>query len=255
MTDAGAGGLRSSLAAAAAGVELWAMELAPGAAAALHTHRADYVFSVLEASTLEVFDARGASLGAVPVGPAGACHGFALSADGRTLVPAADDPAFGPLPATHSALNVGPTAFREVLFECGPRTKDDAMMKNAAIDDAEGADGPGGARLLHRGGRVAVWEARLPPGGSLAEHAWRCSALWVFAATAGTLEVRAAGQAAGPVFRLEAGECSGLYPATDGRNLEPAAAGQGLATPVAGRSAWRNAGPEALRLLLFELVA
>ena len=54
---------------------------------------------------------------------------------------------------------------------------------------------------------------------------------------------------------MEAGECSGLYPATDGRFLEPAAAGQGLATPVAGRSAWRNAGPEALRLLLFELVA
>ena len=239
------------------------MELAPGAAAPLHTHRADYVFSVLEASTLEVFDARGASLGAVPVGPAGACHGFALSADGRTLVPAADDPAFGPLPATHSALNVGPTAFCEVLFQCessGPRTEDDAASapaakKNAAIDDAEGVDGPGGARLLHRGGRVAVWEAALPPGEQLVEHTWR-RPLVVFAATAGTLEVRGAGQAAGPVFRLEAGGCSGLYPAADGRALEPAAAGQGLdGATVPSCATWRNAGPEALRLLLFELVA
>jgi hypothetical protein len=91
---------------------LWEFALEPGERTACHTHDKDYVFYVLEGSTLEVFDAEGAPLGAFEARPADI---FSLRCDGNELV-STDDKGLR-APATHIARNAGRHRYREILIE------------------------------------------------------------------------------------------------------------------------------------------
>jgi len=93
-------------------VILWEFLLEPGEKTPLHTHRHDYVWYVLEGTTLEVFDADDQYLGKFEA-PTGAI--FPLRLEGDELV--TTDGKGLRAPATHSARNGGPTRYREILVE------------------------------------------------------------------------------------------------------------------------------------------
>ena len=93
-------------------IAIWELALEAGEVAPLHTHRHDYVFYVLEGSTVEVRDADEKLLSTFDPSPgdvfAFACEGAEIvSTDGKGLR----------LPATHSARNAGPGRYREILVE------------------------------------------------------------------------------------------------------------------------------------------
>lgn len=91
---------------------LWEFVLEPGEKTPVHTHRHDYVWYVLEGTTLEVFDADDKYLGKFEA-PTGAI--FPLRLEGDELV-TTDDKGLR-APATHAARNGGPTRYREILVE------------------------------------------------------------------------------------------------------------------------------------------
>ncbi|MEQ8857573.1 MAG: hypothetical protein RIC56_02895 [Pseudomonadales bacterium] len=93
-------------------IRVWEFDLEPGQRTPLHTHVHDYVFYVIEGSTLEVFDHQDRLLGAFEA-PTGAVFPFRV--EGERLVPASGE---GPsAPVTHSARNAGATRYREILIE------------------------------------------------------------------------------------------------------------------------------------------
>lgn len=94
---------------------LWEFVLEPGARTPCHTHRHDYVFYVLEGTTLEVFDADDRYLGAFEAYTGGT---FPLNVVGDELV-SADDKGLR-APVTHSARNAGTGRYREILVETKP---------------------------------------------------------------------------------------------------------------------------------------
>ena len=91
---------------------LWEFVLEPGEQTPVHTHLHDYVWYVLEGTTLEVFDAEDKYLGKFEA-PTGAI--FPLRLEGDELV-TTDDKGIR-APATHAARNGGPTRYREILVE------------------------------------------------------------------------------------------------------------------------------------------
>jgi hypothetical protein len=91
---------------------LWEFALEPGERTVCHTHDKDYVFYVLEGSTLEVFDADGALLGDFEARTADV---FSLKCEGDRLV-STDDKGLR-APATHIARNAGSRRYREILIE------------------------------------------------------------------------------------------------------------------------------------------
>lgn len=93
-------------------VILWEFVLEPGETTPCHTHEHDYVWYVLEGTTLEVFDRNDQYLGAFEA-PTGAI--FPLRLEGDELV--TTDGKGLRAPATHSARNAGPTRYREILVE------------------------------------------------------------------------------------------------------------------------------------------
>jgi redox-sensitive bicupin YhaK (pirin superfamily) len=93
-------------------VILWEFVLEPGEKTPLHTHKHDYVWYVLEGTTLEVFDKDDKSLYSFEA-PTGAI--FPLCLEGDELV--TTDGKGLRAPATHSARNRGPTRYREILVE------------------------------------------------------------------------------------------------------------------------------------------
>ena len=93
-------------------VIVWEFELGPGETTPCHTHEHDYVWYVLEGTTLEVFDKDNQYLGAFDA-PTGAI--FPLRLEGDELV-TTDDKGIR-APATHAARNGGPTRYREILVE------------------------------------------------------------------------------------------------------------------------------------------
>ncbi len=113
-------------------VIIWEFLLDPGERTSCHTHRYDYVFYVLEGTTLEVFDEADRYLGAFEA-PAGAV--FSLGVIGEELV-SADDKGLR-APATHSTRNAGPTRYREMLVELKPWGPD--TDPRAAIATMQGA--------------------------------------------------------------------------------------------------------------------
>jgi beta-alanine degradation protein BauB len=93
-------------------VILWEFVLEPGESTPVHTHKLDYLFYVLEGTTLEVFDKDNKYLGAFESKTG---YTFPLKIEGDDIV-SADDKGLR-FPATHSARNAGPTRYREILVE------------------------------------------------------------------------------------------------------------------------------------------
>jgi beta-alanine degradation protein BauB len=96
-------------------VRVWELFLEPGEAIERHTHELDYLFYVFEGSTIQVFDAAGEPA-AVLEPKAGDV--LAFKAVGDHLVPVGGG---DPIPATHSAVNVGKQRYREILVETKAR--------------------------------------------------------------------------------------------------------------------------------------
>ena len=93
-------------------VVVWHLDLAPGEQGHRHTHSLDYVVKVVSGSTLEVFGPTGELLDTVELESGGA---VAFRVEGDQIV--ADRPGYPVVPTTHSARNIGPNNFREVLIE------------------------------------------------------------------------------------------------------------------------------------------
>ena len=93
-------------------VIIWHLDLEPGEQGERHTHELDYVIRVLSGSTLEVAGPDGEILDTVEL-EAGGATSFQIQ--GGQIV--SDRPGYPAVPATHSARNIGPNMFREVLIE------------------------------------------------------------------------------------------------------------------------------------------
>ena len=90
---------------------LWEFFLEPGEETPCHTHDKSFISYVIDGSTILVKDANGSQVDQVDV-PDGDVLEFQL-ADGELTVP--NTPIR--VPATHSATNVGKTAYREMFVE------------------------------------------------------------------------------------------------------------------------------------------
>lgn len=93
-------------------IKVWEFNLEPGERTPLHTHEMDYIFYVIDGTTLEVFDADDEYLGPLEVVSGDV---VALRLEGDELVVIGDESKR--VPATHSARNGGPTRYREILVE------------------------------------------------------------------------------------------------------------------------------------------
>ena len=93
-------------------VIVWHLDLEPGEQGDRHTHKLDYVVRVLSGSTLEVSGPTGELLDTVKLEAGGA---VAFQVEGNQIV--SDRPGYPVVPTTHSARNIGPNTFREVLIE------------------------------------------------------------------------------------------------------------------------------------------
>lgn len=91
---------------------VWEFELEPGEKTPVHTHEHDYIFYVIDGTTLEVFDADDRPLGDLVVKSGDV---IALRCEGGELI--STDGKGHRVPATHSARNGGTTRYREVLVE------------------------------------------------------------------------------------------------------------------------------------------
>ena len=96
-------------------VIVWNLDLQPGEKGTRHTHRLDYVVRVVSGSTLEVFGPHDELLDTIELESGGA---VTFRINGDQIV--ADRPGYPAVPVTHSARNVGPNVFREVLIEFKP---------------------------------------------------------------------------------------------------------------------------------------
>ena len=92
-------------------IAVWELFLGPGEHIDTHTHKHDYVFYVFEGAPLEIYDANGNTIDTVKLA-SGDVRSFHVK--GNQLIPSNGGT---PIPATHSARNVGHTNYREVLFE------------------------------------------------------------------------------------------------------------------------------------------
>jgi beta-alanine degradation protein BauB len=93
-------------------IKVWEFVLAPGEETPIHTHEYEYIFYVLEGTTLQVFDVNKKDLGNLDLTPGDV---VALYLENDELV-LRDDPSYR-IPATHSAKNIGTTPYREMLIE------------------------------------------------------------------------------------------------------------------------------------------
>ena len=93
-------------------IKVWEFTLKPGERTPLQTHEMEYVFYVIDGTTLEVFDADDH-----PLTPLELADGdvVPLRMEGDELVVIGDESIR--VPATHWARNAGPTRYREILNE------------------------------------------------------------------------------------------------------------------------------------------
>ena len=91
-------------------VNIWEFLLEPGELVERHTHRFDYLFYVIEGGALEVSSAEGSNVINLSSGET-----LVFRLEGDQLFPVGTEGA--PVPATHSARNVGTTRYREILVE------------------------------------------------------------------------------------------------------------------------------------------
>ena len=93
-------------------IKVWEFNLEPGERTPVHTHELEYVFYVIDGTTLEVFDADDNQLPSLELGDGDV---VALRLEGDELVVIGDESLR--VPATHSARNAGPRRYREILVE------------------------------------------------------------------------------------------------------------------------------------------
>jgi len=93
-------------------IKVWEFELKPGERTPVHTHEMEYIFYVIEGSTLEVFDGDGRELDPLVLSEGDV---VALKIEGNDLVIIGDETKR--VPVTHSARNAGSTKYRELLVE------------------------------------------------------------------------------------------------------------------------------------------
>jgi predicted metal-dependent enzyme (double-stranded beta helix superfamily) len=93
-------------------IKVWEFTLQPGEQTPIHTHEMEYVFYVIDGTTLEVFDADNK-----PLAPLELSDGdvVPLRLEGDELVVIGNESIR--VPATHSARNGGTTRYREILIE------------------------------------------------------------------------------------------------------------------------------------------
>ena len=90
---------------------MWEFFLEPGEQTPCHSHEKGFVSYVINGSTLVIKDANGSEVDRVEV-PSGDVLEFQLAGD-ELMVPGAAIR----VPATHSATNVGSSAYREMFVE------------------------------------------------------------------------------------------------------------------------------------------
>jgi mannose-6-phosphate isomerase-like protein (cupin superfamily) len=93
-------------------IKVWEFNLDPGEQTPVHTHEMDYIFYVIDGTTLEVFDAENNYLGPLEVASGDVVP---LRLEGDELIVIGNESVR--VPATHSARNGGPTRYREILVE------------------------------------------------------------------------------------------------------------------------------------------
>lgn len=93
-------------------IKVWEFNPEPGEQTAVHRHELDYIFYVIDGTTLEVFDADNKFLSTLDVKDGDVVP---LRLEGDELVVIGD--ATKRVPATHSARNAGPNRYREILVE------------------------------------------------------------------------------------------------------------------------------------------
>ena len=93
-------------------IKVWEFNLEPGEQTPVHTHEMEYIFYVIDGTTLEVFDVDNN-----PLMPLELSDGdvVALRLEGDELVVIGNESLR--VPVTHSARNAGPTRYREILIE------------------------------------------------------------------------------------------------------------------------------------------
>jgi beta-alanine degradation protein BauB len=93
-------------------IKVWEFNLEPGEQTPVHTHDLDYIFYVINGTTLEVFDADNKYLSKFEVADGDVVP---LRMEGDELVVIGNESQR--IPATHSARNGGPNRYREILVE------------------------------------------------------------------------------------------------------------------------------------------
>ena len=88
--------------------------LEPGAETPMHTHEHDYTWYTIAGATLQTFDEHGNDCGTMDI-PTGAV--VSLKLDNGSLEVVSELGKGLRVPATHRAINVGSTTYREVLVE------------------------------------------------------------------------------------------------------------------------------------------
>ena len=93
-------------------IKVWEFNLEPGEQTGTHTHELEYVFYVINGSTLEVFDADNHFVTPLEFNDGDV---LPLRLEGDELVVIGNESLR--VPATHSARNAGVTTYREILIE------------------------------------------------------------------------------------------------------------------------------------------
>ena len=96
-------------------IKVWEFELAPGERTPLHTHELEYMFYVINGTTLEVFDADNRQLPSLELNNGDV---VSLRTEEDDLVVVGDESLR--VPVTHSARNGGTEVYREILVEKKP---------------------------------------------------------------------------------------------------------------------------------------
>jgi beta-alanine degradation protein BauB len=96
-------------------IKVWEFNLDPGEQTPVHTHEMEYVFYVIDGTTLEVFDANNNQLPSLELADGDV---IALRIEGEELVVIGNEDLR--VPVTHSARNAGPGRYREILVEKKP---------------------------------------------------------------------------------------------------------------------------------------
>ena len=96
-------------------IKVWELNLEPGERTAVPTHEMDYVFYVIDGSSLEIFDGDNQSIGTFEYKDGDV---LPLRLEGGALVVVGNESLR--VPATHSARNAGDTPYREILVEKKP---------------------------------------------------------------------------------------------------------------------------------------